>query len=121
MRILVVDDDPFAADMTSAVLEEGGCDAIVVESVAQAQELLEQDVDFDALVSDMNMPVASGLDLFRWVRARGLSMPFILLSGDDADKWLAQEPEINACVVKDENLETTLMTAIADVLLPSAS
>jgi CheY-like chemotaxis protein len=120
MRILVVDDDPFAADMTNAVLEEGGCDAVLVESAALALEMLDDDLDFDAVVSDMNMPVDSGLDLFRQLRARGLNMPFILLSGDDAHQWREQEPGLSACVVKDENLETTLMTAIADALLPSA-
>lgn len=119
MRILVVDDDLLAAELTAAVLEEGGCDVITVESAAEALQVLTGDPAFDAVVSDMNMPGMSGLEFFRALRARGEPMPFILLSGDDPRSLKRQEPGLTACIAKDMDLETTLVTAVADALLPS--
>lgn len=118
MRILVVDDDALAAEMTAAVLEDGGCDVIAVESAAEALKVLAGDPEFDAVVSDMNMPGLSGLELFRTLRAQAHDMPFILLSGDDPQALKRQEPGLTACVAKDMDLETALMTAVADALLP---
>ncbi len=118
MRILVVDDDALAAEMTSAVLEDGGCDVVAVESADLALVHLAGDADFDAVVSDMNMPGLSGLDLFRTLRGRGIALPFILLSGDDPAALKALEPGLDACVAKDADLEAALMDAVADVLLP---
>ncbi|WP_028534345.1 response regulator [Paludibacterium yongneupense] len=120
MRILVVDDDPFAAEMVAAVLEDGGCDAIVVDGAGPAQTVLNADKDFDAIVSDMNMPGQSGMELFRALRAQGSSVPFILLSADDPDVLAQREPRLDACIAKDADLETSLMVTLADVLLPPA-
>jgi len=119
MRILVVDDDPLATEISSAVLEDGGCDVVAVENAAAALKVLAGDRDFDAVVSDMNMPGLSGLELFQALRAAGNQLPFILLSGDDPRELLRQQPGLTACVAKDMDLDAALMTAIADALLPS--
>jgi CheY-like chemotaxis protein len=121
MRILVVDDDFLAAEMTVAVLEDGGLEAATVENAQAALDLLSADPDFDAVVSDLNMPGLSGLDLFRSLQEKGNSLPFILLSGDDPEDLKRQEPGLAACVAKDINFETTLMNAVADALLPPAA
>jgi CheY-like chemotaxis protein len=67
----------------------------------------------------MNMPGMSGLDLFRTLRGGGGGIPFILLSGDDPLSLRQQEPRLTACIAKDMDLETALMTAVADALLPA--
>ncbi len=118
MRILVVDDDALAAEMTAAVLVDGGCEVATADGATEALEMLAGDHGFTAVVSDMNMPGLSGLELFRAARARGHGLPFILLSGDDPTALLEQEPGLAACVTKDADLETTLMDAVAAALLP---
>lgn len=119
MRILVVDDDELAAEMSAAVLEDGGFEVATAISGAVALEVLAIDHDFRAVVSDLNMPEMSGLELFRALRGRGLTLPFILLSGDDPEALRRQEPGLSACVGKDAELETTLISAVIDALLPA--
>lgn len=120
MRILVVDDDPLAGELIAAVLEEGGCEVTVVEGAAAALDVLGADPDFDAIVSDMNMPGLNGLAFFSALRAQGNTVPFVLLSGDDPQALAQREPGLDACLAKDAELETTLMMTLADVLLPPA-
>lgn len=116
MRILVIDDDGLAGAMTSFVLEELGHVTVQSESAAEALSTLALDPGIQMIISDLHMPDTSGLELFRQLRDRAIKLPFILLSGADPDQMHALEPELDACVLKDETLETSLARAIAQIL-----
>lgn len=115
MRVLIVDDDDFAAAMTAAVLEDGGHEAVIVDGGVAAVETLAADPAFDAVISDMNMPLISGLELFETLREGGCVLPFILLSGDDPQVLQRREPRLDACIAKDGNLEQSLASALANL------
>jgi CheY-like chemotaxis protein len=119
LRILIVDDDPFAGQMVAAILEELGHATVVCENAADAAQVLSEDTAIELLVSDMNMPLISGIDLFRELRLQGCSLPFVLLSGDDPRGLIALEPRLDGCVMKDDSLETTLAMTLAR-LAPAA-
>ena len=116
MRILVVDDDSFSGEMTSAILEDAGHETVTVESSIEAIETLASDCRFTAVISDMYMPFVSGLELFEALRDDGCELPFILLSGDDPNELRRREPRLSACLAKDSNLETALLQALDRVL-----
>ena len=116
MNILVVDDDPLAAAMVAAVLEGLGHSVLQAENAIDAAEQLNAHSDIALVVSDMNMPMVSGIDLFRELRAQGNLMPFILLTGDAPEGLLAQEPRLDACLTKDFSLDEALPQVIAQVL-----
>jgi len=117
MRILVVDDDAMAGEITGAILEELGHEVILAEDGMAAASKINADEAIEMIISDMNMPMISGIDLFRELREQGCALPFILLTGDKPEKLLAEEPRLDACVLKDFNLEETLAQAMSDVLL----
>jgi CheY-like chemotaxis protein len=120
MRILVVDDDSMAGEMTGAVLEEAGHEVVLVENGIDATEALSGDKPFDLVVSDMNMPLVSGIDLFRSLRDQGEEIAFILLTGDAPGPLLAEEPRLDGCLTKDFSLETSLIEAIATAMTKRA-
>lgn len=115
MRVLVVDDDPFTREMTVAVLEDRGYICQLAENGVEAMEMLGEG-SFDLVISDMNMPLVSGIDLFRELRSQGIDLPFILLTGDDPDGLWVQEPKLDACLLKDFSLEESLPQLIDEVL-----
>lgn len=116
MRILVVDDDPFTREMTVAVLEDRGYICQLAENGVEAMEILAGEGSFDLVISDMNMPLVSGIDLFRELRSQGIALPFILLTGDDPDGLWVQEPKLDACLLKDFSLDETLPQLINEVM-----
>lgn len=116
MHILVVDDDPLASEMIVAVLEDQGHQVFQAEHAMQALEILGQQASIELIVSDMNMPLMSGVELFRELQEQGSQLPFILLTGDDPEAARAQEPAIQVCVMKDFSMEETLPAAIAKVM-----
>ena len=113
MHILVVDDDPLAGEMAAAILEDAGHECQWVENGVEALEQLAEAPAIDLVISDMNMPLLSGLDLFRELRSQGLMMPFVLLTGDDPASFLAQEPGLAGCLMKDASLEDALPVLVS--------
>ena len=70
VRVLVVDDDPDARDLTAAALGASGAHVEAVASAAQAlARLSAADVPPDVLISDLAMPDGNGFDLIKKVRA----------------------------------------------------
>ncbi len=116
MKILVVDDDAMAGEMTGAVLEGMGHDVVLAEDGVDAAGKLNADGAIEMVISDMNMPMISGIELFRELREQGNTLPFILLTGDEPDGLLAQEPRLDACLTKDFTLEESLPAVVAEVL-----
>jgi putative two-component system response regulator len=78
-NVLVVDDDDMVRDIARDVLEDAGFRVTTAAGVAEAQGVL-QSGGVDLVVSDIRMPVATGIDLLRWCRTTKRNVPFILMS-----------------------------------------
>jgi len=63
-RLLVVDDEQSMRDMLKIVLKRDGYDVQVAENGKRAIELLKRE-SFDLLLSDIQMPDATGVDVLR--------------------------------------------------------
>ena len=67
LRVLVVDDEPDARDLTAAVLTGRGAEVVAVESAGEALEEMERQ-RFDVLLSDIGMPLMDGYGLIEKIR-----------------------------------------------------
>src|SRR6186713_1282671 len=81
MRILYVEDDAqLGGATTQGLKEEFAVDWFT--NVDDAEEALQQ-VSYDLLILDINLPGRSGLDLLRQLRTRGNMLPVLLLTARD--------------------------------------
>ena len=83
MRILVVEDDLKAARLLARGLTEEGFVVDLAHS-AEAGDAQTAATDHDLLILDWSLPGASGLELCRRLRARGLHTPILMLTARDA-------------------------------------
>ena len=86
-KILVADDDAQITKGLSMIIHEAHPDYEVLEASngLEAWELLRQ-TDIDAVLTDISMPVMSGLDLLENIRKAELNISIIIISGfDDYD------------------------------------
>ena len=69
-RILVVEDDVHILRIVTIWLKRNGHEVTEATDGQQARDLLaDQSVEgFDLVVSDINMPGMSGIELVRWLR-----------------------------------------------------
>ena len=77
--ILVVDDDPRTREMVVEILREEGIDALSVDGVDEALEALRRG-NFQAVLSDIQMPGKDGFALLSEVRGRATGIPVILMT-----------------------------------------
>jgi PAS domain S-box-containing protein len=81
LRVLVVDDEPEILDITQRFLERSGSMKVTCcSSVVDALEVIRNN-PFDAVVSDYEMPVATGIDLLFSLRSSGNVLPVIIFTG----------------------------------------
>jgi CheY-like chemotaxis protein len=67
-RVLIVDDDPDAREVVSAILRYYGASVILATSVSTALVALRRE-HVDVLIADLGMPIEDGYDLIRHVRS----------------------------------------------------
>jgi DNA-binding response OmpR family regulator len=78
--VLVVDDDAPVAEVVSMMLEAAGFSVRVTSSAESALALLREN-HWDVLVTELNMPGLSGMDL---LRRRDVELPAVLMSAAEA-------------------------------------
>ncbi|MCA3323583.1 MAG: hybrid sensor histidine kinase/response regulator [Roseomonas sp.] len=81
-RLLLIDDSPFFRHLVVPALSAAGFDVTAVESPAEALRLRDAGAEFEALISDIEMPEMDGLSFARNVRASGAwtRLPLVALS-----------------------------------------
>ena len=85
VRILLVEDHGDTARAICRVLSSEGHKVRVAGDVATALRLAEEQT-FDLMLSDLGLPDGSGVDLMRRLRAKGVQLPGIVLSGYGQEK-----------------------------------
>jgi PAS domain S-box-containing protein len=68
VRVLIVDDDPGARELFTAILEERGAQTVCAESAAEAMERFRSQ-PVDVILLDIGMPNEDGFALLRRIRA----------------------------------------------------
>lgn len=117
--ILIVDDDPFTAEMTGMIIEMSGFETVIAEGGPDALEKIAAGPSIRAVVSDMNMPFMDGIQLFAEMRQQGFTQPFVLITGEDAAPLRAANPDIDAILTKDEELQEKLPETVGSLLAVS--
>lgn len=83
-QIFLLEDDTALSRGIRMALCGAERDVILADSIAQAWEKLEE-MQFNLLILDINLPDGSGLDLLRTLRNRGDDTPVILLTANDLE------------------------------------
>jgi len=106
---LLVDDNKDFADNLAEIIRDLGCDVTVASSGAEALERVG-DRRFDAMLTDMRMPLMSGAELVHHVRSLDPGLPAIVAtaySGDE-DLRIARDEGLLAVLQKPVPLEALL-------------
>ncbi len=83
MRLLIVEDDPnLLANIAAQMKPEGfACD---LASDGQEGLLLAEDIDYDAAIIDLGLPIIDGMSLIANLRKQGRSFPILVLTARSA-------------------------------------
>jgi putative two-component system response regulator len=94
-RILVVDDDLPVRSVLAAILADSGHHVDTAAGSAEAHQLLDTH-PYDLLLSDVNMPDGSGIELVRHVVGEHPGVVALMVTGDDDPHLAALALELGA-------------------------
>ncbi len=114
-RALVVDDQFINRTILERQLVAQGIAVTVCRSGAEALAVLTQDSDFDALLTDHEMPEMDGLALAAQVRAAGHDLPILLLSSNPATAREAPGAAVLAAILQKPLLRAELYRRLQDL------
>jgi response regulator RpfG family c-di-GMP phosphodiesterase len=80
-RVLVVDDERSVREVLAEGLEMLGYETVLAASADEALETVQRDGDVQLVLSDIDMPGASGLDLLRQIKAFDADIDVIMVTG----------------------------------------
>ena len=78
-NVLVVDDEPSIREFLQIFLKKEGYDVQIAKNGIEALESLKKK-DFKLLISDLQMPKMTGIELLKEVQSQGLSLIFIIMT-----------------------------------------
>jgi two-component system chemotaxis sensor kinase CheA len=89
-RVLLVDDSPFFRNLLTPLLTVAGYDVTSVENPQAALDLQEAGRDFDAIVSDIEMPGMNGFEFVSAIRKGGRwsQLPILAMSSHSTPRDL---------------------------------
>jgi PAS domain S-box-containing protein len=120
IRVLVVDDDPTGAVLTTLALAQVSrprFDVHTVDELTEAIKELEAN-DFDILLLDLGLGKYQGLEALRTVRASDKKIPIVVLAGPDNTQASLDSLDAGAqdCLSKDVISPSSLSRAIRNAI-----
>ena len=94
-RVLIADDEVALAKSLARVLTGAGYEVVTVGDGTSAVEALRHQ-EFDIILSDIQMPGISGVELLKTVREHDLDVPVVLMTADPRIETAAQAVELGA-------------------------
>ena len=90
IRVLYVDDEPSLLTIAKLFLEKEG--DFSVDVLTSAREALDRlaSAEYDAIVSDYQMPEMNGIALLRTLKSQGSEIPFIIFTGRGREEIVIQ-------------------------------
>jgi DNA-binding NtrC family response regulator len=80
--ILVVDDEDHVIAVIRRILERQGFRVLTADSARSAGDIIQREEDINLIVSDVHLPGLAGPELLSHLRAKGIDVPVIFISGD---------------------------------------
>jgi len=99
IRVLLVDDDPDILHLLEAIIQQGSPDDVQIVTASDPQEgrrHLESKL-VDLLVTDLEMPGISGLELLRCAKRRNAWTQVVLVTGHSSLDALTDAMDLGAC------------------------
>jgi PAS domain S-box-containing protein len=89
-RILYVDDEPALLEIGKLFLEQSGQFIVDTSTSAPAALTLVKTTNYDAIISDYQMPKMDGIEFLKRIRCLAKTIPFILFTGRGREEIVIQ-------------------------------
>jgi two-component system nitrogen regulation response regulator NtrX len=112
-HLLLVDDDPNTLASLSRAFRMAGHEVTVCDNATRAVEMLRSE-PFDLVFSDVVMPGKTGIDLLEELKASGVRVPIIMISGQANIEMAVRATKLGALDFLEKPLSTDKLLLTID-------
>ncbi len=94
-KMLIVDDEVSMRELLSILFETDGYEVQIAPDVQSAQCLIQEWIP-DVILSDLNLPGESGIDLLRWVKKRHPEIVFVMITAFGSNQSAVEALKLGA-------------------------
>lgn len=117
-HVLLVDDDSHGLSILTEIFGELGFQTVSAASGQAATALLESNAPIDLVVTDVNMPEVTGLDVFEAARRRDPALPVLYITGYIPPPLQQVLAQASRTVVLQKPFEFSSLLRALDTIVP---
>lgn len=120
-RVLVVDDHPNILELVSLLLQKLRCQVVAVASGVEAKMQIQNQVDFDLVLLDIQMPTHDGIETLSMLRDAGCNAPVVALTANSMQHEVEQYTSLGFSSVISKPIERQQFVETLDYYLSTHS
>lgn len=93
LKLLFVEDEEDLLSIISDALTKLQANFLTANNGVEALEVLKNNPDIDAIVTDINMPLMNGLDMIKNIIDQGIDIPIIIMSAHTETEYITKANE----------------------------
>lgn len=93
LKLLFVEDEEDLLSIISDALTKLEANFVTANNGLEALEVLKNNPDIDAIITDINMPVMNGLDMIKNILDQGINIPIIVMSAHTEAEYISKASE----------------------------
>lgn len=88
LKLLFVEDEEDLLQIISDALNKLQSNFLTATNGLEALEVLKENPDIDAVITDINMPYMNGLDMIKTIKGSGSNIPIIIMSAHTETEYI---------------------------------
>ena len=93
LKLLFVEDEEDLLQIISDTLTKLQANFLTAKNGLEALEVIEQNPDIDAVITDINMPYMNGLDMIKEIKERELPLEIVIMSAHTESEYISKAKE----------------------------
>jgi YesN/AraC family two-component response regulator len=93
LKLLFVEDEEDLLQIISDTLTKLQANFVTAKNGSEALEVIEQNPDIDAVITDINMPYMNGLDMIKEINERGIELKIVIMSAHTESEYISKAKE----------------------------
>ena len=93
LKLLFVEDEEDLLSIISDALTKLQANFLTANNGLEALEILKDNPDIDAIITDINMPIMNGLDMIKNIIDQDIKIPIIVMSAHTETEYITKAQE----------------------------
>lgn len=94
LKLLFVEDEEDLINIIEDTLKKLNANFVTARNGKEALDILDEQKDIDAIITDINMPIMNGLEMIDTINKKGLNLPVIVMSAHTETEFIKKAEDL---------------------------